>query len=68
MEGAPFQVSDYMIRNWFECILYSFEYTHEEDPPYKDPFREVRQILRMWNENMEHYFTPGWITCLDESM
>ena len=25
-------------------------------------------MLRMWNENMDQYFTSGWITCLDESM
>ena len=41
LEGEPFQVSDYMIRNRFEVILYSFKYKNEEAPKYKDPFHEV---------------------------
>ena len=66
--GALLRVSDYMTQNHFEAILYFFKYTDEEAPQYKDSFHEVGQMLLMCNENMDQYFTPGWITCLDESM
>ena len=54
LEVAPFRVSGYMTRNRFEAISYSFKYTNEEAPQYKDPFNEFRQIPHMWNKNMDH--------------
>ena len=68
LEGAPFRVRDYMTRNWFESILYSFKFTNEEATPYKYPFHDFSQMLRMYNKNTGKYITPGWITYLDESM
>ena len=57
-----------MTQNWFEAALDSFKYTNEEASPYKDTFHEVRKILRMWNDNMDQYFNPEWITCIDNIM
>ena len=64
LEGTPFWVIDYMIQNSFESILYYFKYTNEEAWPNKDPFHEFGHMLRMWNENTDQYFIPGWITCI----
>ncbi len=33
-----------------------------------DMFFPVRNWLQSWNENMKQIFTPGWTSCLDESM
>lgn len=67
-EGAPFRLGDYMSRNRFDDILKGLEFMSEDPPPYKDKFFRIRDIVKSWNENMFENFTPGWISCLDESM
>ncbi|KAL7571289.1 hypothetical protein ACA910_008942 [Epithemia clementina (nom. ined.)] len=67
-DGAPFRLNHIMSRNRFEAILKAIFYSDREPPPYKDPFWEVRQMLEEWNHNMTEQFTPGWVSCLDESM
>ena len=67
LESTPFWVSDFMTQNRFETTLYSFKYTSEGVPQYKDPFNDLRQTLGMWNKNMDQYFTPIWITYLYKS-
>jgi hypothetical protein len=37
-------------------------------PTYCDRFFEIRKLVDAWNENMVVNFSPGWISCLDESM
>ena len=66
--GAPFRFNVDMSRSRFETILASLALTDEDAPTFYDPFWEVRQIQREWNENMFDHFSPSWISVLDESM
>ena len=43
-------------------------YTDKKPPSYKDPFWEIRKLLRAWNDNMAEVFSASWVSCLDESM
>ena len=52
----------------FEARLFSLKYNHEEAISYKDPFHEIKNMMRMWNKNMDQYLNHGRITCLYESM
>ena len=67
-KGAPWRLNDIMSRKRFDAILRAIYYTNNAPPPYSDRFWEVRQMLEMWNKNMEQQFTPSWVNCLDESM
>jgi hypothetical protein len=67
-EGAPFRLQEFMSRTWFEEILRSLTYTNVQKPTYKDKFWQVRQMILSWNENMNEFFCPSWVSCLDESM
>lgn len=67
-EGAPFRLNDYMSRKRFEDILQALRLTSATSPQFKDRFFEVRDLIEAWNQNMRDMFTPGWISCLDESM
>lgn len=67
-KGAPFRLNQIMSRNRFEEILSAIRLTSFAAPVYRDPFYEVRELMEKWNKNMERVFTPGWISCLDESM
>ena len=67
-DGAPFCVTPYMSRRWFELILYNLGYTKDNPPQYKDHFWEVRWMLQEWNKNMGTNFSPSWINCIDKSM
>ena len=33
-----------------------------------DRLSHVRKLVEAWNYNISTNFTPGWISCLDESM
>lgn len=66
--GSPFRLNLYMSRNRFEDILYSLGYTKSNPPAYNDKFYEIRDLVDAWNEHMSENFTPGWASCLDESM
>jgi len=39
-----------------------------ETADYSDPFLAVRKLIDAWNANMDDKFTPGYLSCLDESM
>ena len=67
-EGAPFRLQEYMSRSRFEEILRSLTYTNNTKPQYKDKFWQIRQLLSEWNLNMNEFFSPSWVSCLDESM
>jgi hypothetical protein len=67
-EGCPVRLNEWMSRRRFEAITRSLQLTSCAAPPYQDKFWEVRAVLQAWNENMKDMFTPGWISCLDESM
>ena len=58
----------WMSRNRFETILKSLTFTNDSPPPFKDPFWQIRNLQKAWNDNMAEVFRSGWITCLDESM
>ena len=51
-----------------EAIIASLQFTDRHYPLYKDKFHEMRQMIDAWNDNMADIFTPGWASCLDESM
>lgn len=67
-KGAPYRFGAFMSRNRFDDILSSLVYTNQEVPSYRDKFFQIRQMVMAWNDNMHQSFSPGWITCLDESM
>ena len=66
--GDPFRLNYLTSSNWFEEMIKNLNYTSVGPPPFKDPFWEVREIIKACNKNMAAIFTSGWITCLDESM
>ena len=66
--GAPWRFTNDMPRGRFEAILAALTLTDENPPSYNDPFWEIRQVQREWNENMYKKFSPSWISVLDESM
>jgi hypothetical protein len=68
VSGAPYRFNDWMSRNRFLAILSALRFTNENPPPYVDRFFQIRQMIRLWNENIQSIFKPGWLTCLDESM
>lgn len=67
-EGAPFRLQKYMSRNRFENIIRCLTYTNMHKPTFKDKFWQVRQMIYEWNQNMTEFFSPSWISCLDESI
>lgn len=67
-DGAPFRFNDIMSGNRFEAIISALTFTAAPQPPYRDKFYEVRDIIKAWNENMKAVFSPSWVSCLDESM
>ncbi len=67
-EGAPFRLHGYMSRYRFDLILSHVKYTSEDRPAYHDKFHEVREMIKMWNGNINEHFKSGYINCLDESM
>ena len=67
--GTPYQFHHWMSRNRFEEILRYLSFAPSSmQPPFKDRFWKIREMVRQFNENMAKVFSPGWITCLDESM
>jgi len=66
--GAPYRFNRFMSKNRFEAILKALRYTDEKPPTYEDKFFQVRQLIKLWNQNMKERFEPGWLTCIDESM
>jgi len=68
LSGAPYRFNTWMSRNRFRAILHALLYSDEEKPRYADKFHCVRKLIRLWNENIQEIFRPGWLTCLDESM
>ena len=68
-EGAPFRLNNFMPRNRFDEIGQCLGFTDINPPPvYTDKFFLIRQMVKEWNENMARVFSPGWVSCLDESM
>jgi len=66
--GAPFRLNAFMARDRFDNLLSSLVFTNDKPPSYKDPFFPIEQLVCAWNKNMSQEFSPGWVTCLDESM
>ena len=66
--GAPYRFGMFMSRNRFNDIVRHLTLTDVRPPGYTDKFWEVRQMIQIWNENIDEIFSPGWICCLDESM
>ena len=66
--GAPFRLNQYMSGRRFKSILTALRLTSSAPPSFQDRFHPVRDLLDAFNKNMNQVFTPGWISCLDESM
>jgi len=66
--GAPMRLNNLMSLKRFESIISNLVYTDEDPPTYRDKFWEVRQMIKMWNCNMNENFAASWVCCLDESM
>jgi len=65
--GAPFRLNKYMSRTRFEAILRNLKYINKT-VPYRDGFLQMRQMAEYWNQNMADFFSPSWISMLNESM
>ena len=52
----------------FEKIVTRIKYTDEEPQHYMDRLFYVWKLVEAWNAKISTNFTPGWISCLDESM
>lgn len=67
-ESYP-RLNSIISRDRFNEILTALVLTNIPRPTtYKDRFWPVRQLIDEWNKNNAKHFSPGWITCLDESM
>ena len=66
--GAPFRLHQYMSRRRFENILKHLAFTQEPPPAFKDPFHQVNDLIGHFNSHTHSAFSPGWVSCLDESM
>lgn len=66
--GAPFRFNEWMSKNRFKSIQAALKHADEECPACVDKFFSVRQLTKLWNENMMNVFRPSWLNCLDESM
>ena len=67
-EGAPFRLSEYMLRRRFQNIGTAIRYTNIESPTFLDRFHDVRQMVEGFNDHYEGEYVPSWINCLDELM
>jgi len=61
-------LSTFISRRRVDDVLESLTLSDTEPPPYKDPLFHVREMQRSFNKHMNDVFTPGTVTCLDESM
>ena len=68
LEGIPLQVNYYMTQKLFESILNFLGYTNKKYPKYKDPFYEVREMIRMCKFEHGPVFYHGCMTCIIEFM
>jgi Transposase IS4 len=66
--GAPLRLGELMSRHRFDDIFKPLQLTNSKPPNYVDKFFPIRDLVSAWNANMRSNFTPGWISCLDESM
>ena len=66
--GAPFRLETFMSRCRFELILRNLSFTLEPPPSYKNPFHQVNELLEALHNHTAKRFSPGWVSCLDESM
>ena len=67
-EVTPLCLGVYMGRNQFVDILSALQFTDSQPPAYLDKFGEVWQMVKVWGDNMNTHFRPGYMNCLDESM
>ena len=66
--GAPFRLNEFMSRYRFEQILKNIKYTEKNCPGYEDKFFEVREMIELWNKNVQSVFRSGFANCLNKSM
>ena len=52
----------------FDLILGALAFTDKNLPAFANPFREVKQMIDVWQTNMNEIFSPWFMNCLDESM
>ena len=63
-----YRCDDWMSHRRFKEITKALTFTGDNPPTYKDPFHEVRGLIKAWNANMTEVFQPSWLSCLDESI
>lgn len=61
-------LSKYISRRRVDDILAALTLSNTEPPPHHDPLFHVREMQCSFNNHMNNVFTPGSLTCLDESM
>jgi len=48
--------------------MQALRFTNTPQPQYNDRFHDVRQMIEAFNNHYMENYTPGWISCIDESM
>lgn len=59
--NPPYQCADWMSHQLFKDTMNALRFTGDNPPPYADPFREVRGLIKAWNANMTAEFQPSWL-------
>ena len=65
---CPYRFNPYMSKRRFDIITRELRLTGRIPPRFKDPFWQVRDLLKAWNDNMAAFFRSSWVICVDESM
>ncbi len=40
----------------------------DDSPHFEEKFHKVRKMIKLYNDYYSQYYSPSWISCLDESM
>ena len=65
----PYRFHHWMTKQRFDSILRHLSFIHKSQRPrFIDKFWKIRELVKQFNANMATVFSPGWMTCLDESM
>jgi hypothetical protein len=65
---CPYNFKLVMAKRRFLSITRCLVFTDIPPPLYRDKFWQVRQMIKVWNENMANNFLAAWVICLNKSM
>jgi hypothetical protein len=62
--GAPYRLTQFMAGYRFQQIMSCICITTSK-PTETDRFWEVRNLITAWNKNMQDWYVPSWVSCLE---